>query len=212
MDDHEEQLVLEMCEEDIELSVEAFKKVLIEHGNYVRASVHNLLRNHGITFNLDEMADEIFQKVATQLWEAAKKGKLLDVDSLKRYFFGAARLRTLNYLRQGSSNGKKEGSFESEPQETNSLLSVKDTDELVAKELEEALFDCIELLPGLQETYVRILAAHHNDPPSFVEIAEMREVSPSSVRNRVHEARKKLMNCMNRKGFDVPGDYKGEAK
>jgi len=212
MDEQDEEIILEMCEGEEAVSISALGRLLEERGPFLLRRIKRTLSSHGLSGNLDDVATEIFQALALDLWQAAKKGALLEVKSLPEYVYGAARRRTLYYLRSEACRRERTPPSETFWEETDRILVQAGVMPAEMAELEEALYDCINELPGLQRKYIRILADNYECPPTPSEIADMHAVSPESVRNRLHDAREKLMECLEKKGYQIPNPLKGAAR
>ena len=101
MDDAEELTILSLCEGAASGQTEALRQFLEEHGPPLLNRIESLLAARGITYNRADMATDILQDVAVQLWERAVSGDLMEVRSLRSYVYGAARRHTMYCLRQG---------------------------------------------------------------------------------------------------------------
>jgi len=212
MDEREEQTIMELCDDDHDSALQALEVILTEHGLPILGCIKGVLRTHGITFNLDDMAEEVFQQVAMELLSRGRDGELMGVESLKGYVFKAARLRTLRYLRDEARRADLiplAGTFWDE---TDNILQEAGLTPAETADLERALAECIDELKGLKKEYVRIMAAHYDDPPSPQEIARLKGVSSVSVRNRLHEARRDLEDCLRKKGQSIPPRRYGGQK
>lgn len=212
MGENEELVILEMCDEDQAKAKAALHRYLSERGLPILASIKKLLSQHGITFNVEEMAEEIFQELAYQLLRRAKEGSLLEVKSLGAYVYGAAKRCTLNYLRKEAGRPEFTPTSETFWEETDRIQVEDGLIPSEQKEFEEALFECIKALPARQQTYIRMRTTHYDDPPTPAEIAEMHGVSPESVRNRLLEARRSLEGCLKKKGHSIPLRRRGGRK
>ena len=212
MNEAEEQTILEMCDDDVALSGAAFGQFLSQHALPLLHCIKSLLTARGIHYNVEGMAEEILQELAVQLLRRARDDSLLDVRSLPEYVYGAAKKCALNSLRKGASRSEQIPSSETFWEETDRILTHDGLRPSELKEIEDAIFGCIEELPGLQKDYIRIIAANYNSPPSPGEIADLHGVSPEPVRNRLFEARKRLGECLKKKGHQIPKKASGEPK
>jgi len=203
MDIVDQDTILDLCDEDAERSIQALHEYLGKHVLPLQNWIKKLLHQHGITYNVDEMAEEILQILCVNLLKRAADYSLLEVESLTGYVYRAARYATSYYLRPRKN---KDVIPESETfwETSDRILQEEGMKPSETQELEKALFFCIELLPDLQKKYINILAADYDDPLSPNEIAALNNVAPASVRNRLFEARKSLEQCLKAKGFNIP--------
>jgi len=212
MNEAEEQVILEMCDDDVARSRTALEQFLVQHAGGLLQAIRSLLAARGMTYNVDDMAEEILGDVTVELLESARSGSLLEVKSLPEYIYGAARNATFLYLRRGAS--RREQAFDAEPfwEKTDRLLVRHGVNPSEVKEFEDVLYACIERLPEVQKRYILMRASDYDSPPSPTEIANVLGVSPESVRNRLHEARKELKECMKKKGYPIPSGRLGAEK
>lgn len=209
MEPREEETIIKICEQEPDTVLEGLSSILTEHGPPLLDQIRRLLRVHGITYNLDDMAEEIFQQVAMELLVRGRDGKLMEVESIPGYVYRAAKFRTLRYLRDEGRRSDLTPLAGSMWDNTEELLEASGLSPAEAAELGNALAACIGELEGLKKEYVEIMAAHWSDPPSPSEIARWRGVSSGSVRNRLHEARVDLEDCLRGKGYTISLRRKG---
>jgi RNA polymerase sigma factor (sigma-70 family) len=212
MNNGEIETVVEMCDGDTEGTLRGLEAVLEEHGLPLLGCIRRVLQSRGITYNVEEMAADIFQQVAMELLLSASNEDLLNVASLKGYVYSAARRRTLCYLRDEGRRADKPSASETFWEMTDRLLSQEGIEPTEASDWEQALAECIKKLEGKKREYVLLLADSCDDPITPKEIARLHGVSPESVRNRLHDARDDLADCLRSKGQTLPLRRKGASQ
>lgn len=205
MDEKEETLLLEICDSNIERCNKALHEALNTDYIYILKAIKRILMQRGITRNLEDMANDIFQGVVTDMLCKAQSGDLLNINSLTGYIFNAARCHTLAYLKkEGRLTQKMRDIASTFWTETDQMLVEFGTNPLETEELEKVIYECMEKLPGKQKDYIKILAQHYDAPPEPKDIAQMFGISSESVRNRLVEARKNMEECLKSKGYYIP--------
>lgn len=211
MDKSEEDLILAMCDQDPAIAKRAFHDILATRGPKIRLAIDGYLKRHRVRANLQDMVDVVFQDFVVQLMRQARQGSLMDASSLGAYMYGIARNCARQYLKKGAGRPQVFSDVLDVWQETDRALVEEGLRPIELQELERAIDQCIAELTGLQRDYITILAEHWDDesPPTAKDIARMVGVSSESVRNRLHEARNNLEECLRRKGQDLPLRRKG---
>jgi len=209
VDESEETLLLEMCSDDPEQAKDALRSFFERHASGLEAAIRNVLITHGIRANLDEMAEEILHDVVVIVARKAANDDLLKANSPKLYVYGTARRHTLRYLRDGKRRRTMEGADIPFWEATDELLGREKAADLDGDKLRQDILECMEALEGKQKDYMIILAQHVEEPLKLKGLAHTLGVSAVSVRNRVHEARHNVANCLEKKGHPNPLRAKG---
>ena len=212
VDPRDEDTVLRLCDMDLAARREALYGYLSEHGPALTVAVRRLLLKSGFSYNVDNAADDIVQDTATALLRTAQSQKLLEVGSLRSYVYGAAKNTARMFLRTGRRSIEETVPLEDFWEKTDRHLQERDLDPLESEEFDRALIDCVESLPEKQREYAYLMAQFDCEPLKPAEIARIKRVSPVSVRNRLHAARKGVADCLKRKGLDLPFRAKGQTQ
>lgn len=138
---------------------------------------------------IEDTADEIVKELFVELWE--RRERFVIHSSMKAYLYAAARNRALNYIRANKSRSKY---LTLQNIENEELMLIKSGDinpsqQLEQKELEDAVHDAIESLPGRCKL---IFTLHRDNSLTYSEIANVMEISPKTVENQMSKALKVL--------------------
>ncbi|MFH0756400.1 MAG: RNA polymerase sigma-70 factor [Bacteroidota bacterium] len=150
-------------------------------------------------FDLDT-SREIVQVVFVRIWE--KRDALPADISLKTYLFTAVRNKCLDYLKHLKVENEFEKMRIKEIQESSNILCKtidNPLDGLVTKELENAIKDAIESLPGKCKA---IFELSRYDGLTYRQIAEELNISVKTVETQMSRAIKSLREKLS--GFLVP--------
>lgn len=157
-------------------NVKAFKQLFDQH-------YEGLVRFSMGLVHKPEIAEEIVQDVFERLW--VRRAEVTIEHSISTYLYSAVRYRCINYLKSRIRD------FVYEDDLTTLDNADKNTpyDELVYKELEEALKVSIETLP---EQCRLIFSLSRNSGLSNPEIAEQLGLSAKTIENQMTIALKKI--------------------
>ena len=151
MDAKEEATLLEMCDSNTKRSRSAILEVIEREMPHLVTAVMVNLQRRGIQGDLDRMAMDIVQDVVVNLVLRTKDGSLLDIDSIESYLYGAVRRRTRCYLRDQARERDKLRDSGGFLEKTDRILVEAGLSPSETRELEEAVYDCLQRLKGKQQ-------------------------------------------------------------
>lgn len=132
-----------------------------------------------------EIADDIVKELFIELWQ--RKDRVVIQSSLNAYLYASARNRAFNYQRSKQSREKYLTIRSIEDEELTIIKSpTKNPSEVLEqKELSKAVQEAVELLPGRTKL---VFTLHRDDGLTYLEIAQVLEISVKTVENQMARA------------------------
>ncbi len=174
----------------------AWEELIGRYGKSVYGTIYEVLRRYG-SERRGDLADDVYQRVFTELWKEKRLGSLRETKFLKPFLVSAAVSRTVDALRASGRTARRfsddEGAAEAAisndagPDETAGSAEVS---RIVAAE--------IEALPG-KEAYILRLSAQHG--LTHAQIADLTDVPRDTVSTVVRRAKEKVRDALKQKGI-----------
>jgi len=152
---------------------------------YLFHQYYDDLCRYTIVFTKDiAIAENIVQDLFVYVWEHRKT---IEIHlSFEAYLYQASRYKALNYKRDKS---RKEDKLPILVEQSNGRVSVGADEAMEFKELNKIVWKAIELLPNRCQQIFRL---SRTEELSYREIAELMNISISTVDNQVNTAIKKI--------------------
>lgn len=152
-------------------------------------------------------AEELYQETFLCVLENMKKFK--KAANPKCYILGIARNlernRRRKIMRRRRIAPMISGDYQTDKGEQVDILTIAATsgsdteDRAIYHELQGKMLDEIQAMP---ESFRMILSLYYGNELSVKEVAEVMRLSPGTVKNRLHQARKRLKERMEMEGYD----------
>ncbi|MFN8256373.1 MAG: sigma-70 family RNA polymerase sigma factor [Bacteroidales bacterium] len=162
----------------------AFKELVLKYQSLVINTCHSFLRNRK---DAEDVAQEVFIEVFKSISNFRQESKL------STWLYRISVNKSLNYLRDNKKNSWFQSLdllFEVEKNLPNNFSDTENPGDIVEKdECSDAIYKAINSLPDNQKTSFNL---HKLENLSYKEIAEIMDVSLSSVESLIFRAKKNL--------------------
>ena len=162
----------------------AFKEIVLKYQTLVINTCYSFLHNQN---DAEDVAQEVFIEVYRSIKNFRQESKL------STWLYRISVNKSLNYLRDNKKNSWFQSLdllFEKEKAVANNLIENENPGEIIEKdEHADTIYSAIDSLPDNQKTSFNL---HKLENLSYKEIAEIMDISLSSVESLIFRAKKNL--------------------
>lgn len=155
---------------------------------------------HKCCFGDGQRAEDVVSESLYRLVVAHRRGRIRHESTLKTYYFGIICNVERESRRKSERLGRALGELRAHTPVGGATTSMRPEDALTRERLRARL---LTLLVELPETQYQVLYLHEAEEMSFAEIANILEISKSSVQGRMERARAFLKERLEGEGFSI---------